>query len=64
MHRTQIIDQDPGSAHLFYRDLRDVGFLDISACLLGEGPAKLIFRQPSLGRVSLSPARGMGLGTM
>ena len=26
MSRAQIIDRDPGSVHLFYRDLRDVGF--------------------------------------
>ena len=26
MSRAQIIDQDPGCAPLFYRDLRDVGF--------------------------------------
>ena len=26
MSRVQIIDQEPGSVHLFYRDLRDVGF--------------------------------------
>ena len=26
MYRAQIIDQEPGSMHLFYRDLRHVGF--------------------------------------
>ena len=26
MSRAQIIDWDPGHVHLFYRDLRDVGF--------------------------------------
>ena len=26
MSRAQIIEQDPGRAPLFYRDLRDVGF--------------------------------------
>ena len=26
LSRAQIIDWDPGSVHLFYRDLRDVGF--------------------------------------
>ena len=34
--------------------------LDFSACLLGEGPATPILRQPCLGRVSVSPARGDG----
>ena len=27
MSRVQVIDWDPGRAPLFYRDLRDVGFL-------------------------------------
>ena len=62
MSRAQIIDQDPGSVPLFYRDLRDVGLLDFSACLLGEGLATPILRQPCLGRVSVSPARGDGDG--
>ena len=30
MPRAQIIDQDPSNVHLFYRDLRDVGFLIFS----------------------------------
>ena len=33
---------------------------DFSPCLLGEGPATPILRQPCLGRVSLSPVRGDG----
>ena len=57
MHISQIIDQDPGSVHLFYRDLRDV-LLDFSSCLLGAGPAALILRQPCLGRVAPPPVWG------
>ena len=37
MYTVQIIDQDPSKMHLFYRDLRDVGCLFFSACLLGRG---------------------------
>ena len=58
----QIIDQEPGSVHLFYRDLRDVDFLLFQPAFWGEGPAVLIFRQLCLGRVALSPARGSGDG--
>ena len=64
LSRDQIIDRDPGCVPLFYRGLRDVGFLIFLACLLGEGSAALILRQPCLGRVSMSLARGMGVGTL
>ena len=53
MYTVQIIDQDPSKMHLFYRDLRDVGFLFFQAALLGEGPATQILKQPCLGRVAL-----------
>ena len=43
---------------------RVVGFLIFQPafCVLGEGPAAPILRQPCLGRVSASPARGDGDG--
>ena len=62
MHRALIIDQDPGSVHLFYRVLRDVGLLTFQPAFWGEGTATLILRQPCLGRVARSPARGGGDG--
>ena len=45
---------------MFYKD-PSCGLLDFSACLLGEGPATPILRQPCLG-VSVFPARGDGDG--
>ena len=58
MYRAQIIDQDPSNVHLFYKDVRDVGFLIFQPVFWGERPAALILRQPCLGRVALSPMRG------
>ena len=37
LSKVQIIDQDPGSVLLFYRDLRDVGFLIFQAAFWGRG---------------------------
>ena len=64
MHRAQVIDQDPSTVHLFFRDVRDVGFLIFQPAFWGKGPASLILRQPCLAGGSLSPARGVGMGTM
>ena len=37
MPRAQVIEQDTGSVHLLYRDLRDVGFLIFQAAFLARG---------------------------
>ena len=63
MPRALIIDQDPGSVHLFYRDLRDVGFLIFQPAFWGWG----LLRQYSGNPVwveSPCPLRGgLGMGT-
>ena len=61
MYRAQIIDQDPSNVRLFYRDLRDVGFLFFQSAFCGGGAVMLTLRQPCLGRVVLSPV-GVGVG--
>ena len=48
--------------HLFYRDLRDVGFLIFQPAFWREGPAVVILRQLCLGRVAQSPAGEGGSG--
>ena len=37
LYRAQIIDRDSGCAPLFYRDLRDVGFLIFQIAFYGRG---------------------------
>ena len=59
LSRAQIIDQDPGHVPLFYRDLRDVGFL-IFSLSSGEGPAVPILRQPCLGSLRVPWEGGWG----
>ena len=63
MPRAQIIDQEPDSVHLVYRDLRDVGFLIFQPAFLGRGLPRRYSGNP-VWVESLCPSRGgMGIGT-
>ena len=63
LSRVQIIDQDPCSVQLFYRDLSDVGFLIFQPAFWGRDlPCR--YSGNCLGRVSMSPARGDGMGSL
>ena len=64
MPRAQIIDQDPGRAPLFYKDLRVVGFLIFQPAFWGRGLPRRYSGNPVWVESPCPLRGGMGMGTL
>ena len=64
MPRAQVIDQDTGGVHLFYRDLRDVGFLIFQPAFWGRGLPHQYSGNPVWVESPCPLQGGMGMGTL
>ena len=60
----QIIDWDPGSAYLFYRDLRDVGYLIFQPAFWGRGLPRRYLGNPVLVESPCPLGGEVGMGTL
>lgn len=62
MYRIQTVDQNAIKMYLLYRDFSVVfGLLFFQSDFWGDGPARMLFRKPVLGRTALPLVVGMGL---